>query len=145
MESRGLIDAIMRQTTLLIAQLATSTGIRAPLANLADQVFLELSREIEQQGVTRKVAADMLLFALCTDTDGVRLHLFDQQGVRVTEPTLIDASDDVVFPSGCSLAWSGSELLAVWSRSASASGLPTPGFDTAVGTVHAKVIPLLAP
>lgn len=31
-----LIDAIVRQTTLLIAQLATSAGIRAPLANLAD-------------------------------------------------------------------------------------------------------------
>lgn len=45
MESRVLIDAIMRQTTLLIAQLATSTGIRAPLANLADQVFLELSAQ----------------------------------------------------------------------------------------------------
>lgn len=64
MESRTLIDAIVRQTTLLIAQLATSTGIRAPLANLADQVFLELAKEIEQQGVTRKVAADMFGMAL---------------------------------------------------------------------------------
>lgn len=64
MESRLLIDSIVRQTTLLIAQLATSAGIRAPLAHLADQVFLELSREIEQQGVTRKVAADMFGLAL---------------------------------------------------------------------------------
>jgi hypothetical protein len=63
-ESRILIDSIVRQTTLLIAQLATSAGIRAPLAHLADQVFLELSREIEQQGVTRKVAADMFGLAL---------------------------------------------------------------------------------
>ena len=64
METRILIDAIVRQTTLLIAQLATSTGIRAPLAHIADQVFLDLAREIEQQGVSRKIAADMFGLAL---------------------------------------------------------------------------------
>lgn len=64
MESRHLIDAIVQQTTLLIAQLSTAAGIRAPLARLADQVFLELSRELEAQGVTRKVAADMFGLAL---------------------------------------------------------------------------------
>jgi hypothetical protein len=64
METRFLIDAVMRHTTLLIAQLATSSGIRAPLSHLADQVFLELAREIEQQGVSRKVAADMFGLAL---------------------------------------------------------------------------------
>ncbi|HEX6241994.1 MAG TPA: hypothetical protein VFZ61_13890 [Polyangiales bacterium] len=64
METRLLIDAVVRQTTLLIAQLATSTGIRAPLSHLADQVFLELAQEIEQQGVSRKVAADMFGLAL---------------------------------------------------------------------------------
>lgn len=64
MDSRLLIDAVVRQTTLLIAQLATSAGIRAPLAHLADQVFLELAREIEQQGVSKKVAADMFGIAL---------------------------------------------------------------------------------
>jgi hypothetical protein len=63
-DSRLLIDAVVRQTTLLIAQLATSAGIRAPLAHLADQVFLELAREIEQQGVSKKVAADMFGIAL---------------------------------------------------------------------------------
>jgi hypothetical protein len=64
METRHLIDAIVQQTTLLIAQLSTAAGIRAPLARLADQVFLELSRELEAQGVTRKVAADMFGLAL---------------------------------------------------------------------------------
>ncbi len=54
----------MQQTTLLIAQLSTAAGIRAPLARLADQVFLELSRELEAQGVTRKIAADMFGLAL---------------------------------------------------------------------------------
>ena len=34
-----LIDAIVRQTTVLIAHLATSAGVRAPLAHVANQVF----------------------------------------------------------------------------------------------------------
>src|SRR5690606_14520174 len=47
-----------------IAQLSTSAGLRAPLAHIADQVFLELSREIEAQGVSRKVVASMFGMAL---------------------------------------------------------------------------------
>lgn len=66
MNTKLLIDAIMHQTTVLIAQLSTAAGIRAPLAHLADQVFLELSREIEAQGVSRKVAADMFGLAIRT-------------------------------------------------------------------------------
>jgi hypothetical protein len=42
-----LIDGIGRQTTVLIAQLSTSSGTRSPLAHVADQVFFELAREIE--------------------------------------------------------------------------------------------------
>jgi hypothetical protein len=64
MDTRHLIDAVVQQTTLLIAQLATHAGIRAPMAHIADQVFLELSREIEHQGVSRSVAADMFGLAL---------------------------------------------------------------------------------
>ncbi|TVR04085.1 MAG: hypothetical protein EA398_03070 [Deltaproteobacteria bacterium] len=64
MNTTALIDQIMRQTTVLIAQLATSAGLRAPLAHMADQVFVALSREIEAQGVSRKVAADMFGLAL---------------------------------------------------------------------------------
>src|SRR5690606_37271155 len=59
LNTKLLIDAIMHQTTVLIAQLSTAAGIRAPLAHVADQVFVELAREIEAQGVSRKVAADM--------------------------------------------------------------------------------------
>jgi hypothetical protein len=44
---------------VLIAQLATSGGARAPLAHVAGQVFLELVRELEAQGVSRKIGADM--------------------------------------------------------------------------------------
>ena len=54
-----LIHAIVRQTTILIAQLATSHGIRAPLAQIADQVFADLVGELDRQGVSRKVSADM--------------------------------------------------------------------------------------
>jgi hypothetical protein len=59
-----LIDDIVRQTTVLIAQLSTAAGVRAPLSQLADQVFLELSRELSAQGVRQKVAADMFGMAL---------------------------------------------------------------------------------
>ena len=54
-----LVAALVRQTTVLIAQVATAGGVRAPLAQVADQVFLDLVRELERQGVSRKVSADM--------------------------------------------------------------------------------------
>ncbi|HEX3598368.1 MAG TPA: hypothetical protein VHU80_24840, partial [Polyangiaceae bacterium] len=62
--ARHLIDSIMRQTTVLIAQLSTASGIRSPLSHVADQVFVSLSEEIESQGVSRKVVADMFGLAL---------------------------------------------------------------------------------
>ncbi len=63
-DTRVLIDSIMRQTTVLIAQLSSAAGSRAPLAHIADEVFLNLSRELEQQGLSRKVVADMFGLAL---------------------------------------------------------------------------------
>jgi hypothetical protein len=65
-QTQLLIDSIVRQTTVLIAQLATSGGVRAPLAHVAGQVFVELARELETQGVSRKVSADMFGMALRT-------------------------------------------------------------------------------
>lgn len=64
MHTSLLIDAIVRQTTVLIAHLSTAAGIRAPLAHVADEVFLRLASEIEAQGVGRKVVADMFGLAL---------------------------------------------------------------------------------
>ena len=64
MNIQFLIDSITQQTTVLIAQLATTGGMRAPLAHIANQVFLELSRELNELGVGRKVAADMFGMAL---------------------------------------------------------------------------------
>jgi hypothetical protein len=63
---RALIDGIVRQTVVLIAQLATSGGLRAPLSHIAQKVFLDLAQELERQGVTRKVSADMFGMALRT-------------------------------------------------------------------------------
>lgn len=39
MNPRYLVDQLVRQTTVLIAQLSTASGIRAPLAHVADQVL----------------------------------------------------------------------------------------------------------
>jgi len=64
MNVQVLIDSIVRQVTVLIAQLATSGGVRAPLAHVANQVFLDLANELESQGVSRKVSADMFGMAL---------------------------------------------------------------------------------
>ncbi|MDD9968368.1 MAG: hypothetical protein OXR73_19170 [Myxococcales bacterium] len=71
-----LIDAIVQQTTTLIAQLSTAAGIRAPLAHVADQVFVDLAREIERQGVGRKVVADMF---------GLALRTYQRKVQRLTE------------------------------------------------------------
>ncbi|MDX2050806.1 MAG: hypothetical protein SFV15_00350 [Polyangiaceae bacterium] len=59
MLTKLLIDSIVAQTTVLIAELSTAAGVRAPLAHVADQVFLDLARALEAQGLGRKVVADM--------------------------------------------------------------------------------------
>ena len=107
-----LIEAIVRQTTILIAQLATSGGSRAPLAQVADQVFLNLVHELERQGVSRKVSADMFGLGLRTYQRKIQRFLesstdrgrslwvavldYLQQGVSVTRAELLEhfASDD---------------------------------------------------
>ena len=76
MDTKLLIDSIVRQTTVLIAQLSTAAGIRAPLAHVADQVFLNLSQELESQGVSRKVVADMF---------GLVLRGYQKKVQRLTE------------------------------------------------------------
>jgi len=90
---RLLIDGIVRQTTILIAQLSTSEGTRAPLAHVADQVFVELAREIEAQGVRRQVAADMFGMALRSYQKKMR-RLTESESVR--EKSLWEAVLEVV-------------------------------------------------
>lgn len=78
MQTQLLIDDLVRQTTVLIAQLSTAAGLRAPLSQIADQVFLELSRELEAQGVRQKVVADMF---------GLALRSYQMKRKRLTEAT----------------------------------------------------------
>jgi hypothetical protein len=66
MDNQLLIDAIVRQTTVLIAQLATSGGGRAQLAHTANQVFVDLVSALKEQGLGNKVIADMFGMALRT-------------------------------------------------------------------------------
>src|SRR5690242_11828141 len=131
MDSRLLIDAIVRQTTVLIAQLATSAGIRAPLAHLADQVFLELAQEIEQQGVSRKVAADMFGLALRTYQRKVdRLAA----SASVAEKTLWQAVLEYVSREG---SVTRSQVLAAFERDASEDVIAVLGDLVASGLLYA--------
>jgi predicted transcriptional regulator len=61
-----LIHAIVRQTTVLIAALATASGQRAQLASVANLVFADLVRELREQGLGNKVIADMFGMVLRT-------------------------------------------------------------------------------
>jgi hypothetical protein len=80
MDAPRLIDAILRHTTTFVAQLSTAAGLRAPLAHIADQVFLELSKELEAQGVSRKVVASMF---------GMALRGYQRKVQRLTESVSI--------------------------------------------------------
>ena len=60
----------------LIAQLATAGGARTPLARIANQVFVELAEELEGQGLSRKVTADMF---------GISLRSYQRKVQRLRE------------------------------------------------------------
>jgi hypothetical protein len=66
MNAALLIHAIVRQTTVLIAALATASGQRAQLASVANLVFADLVRELREQGLGNKIIADMFGMALRT-------------------------------------------------------------------------------
>lgn len=66
MNRAWLIDAIVRQTTVLVAQLATAAGQRNPVGHVAEQIFLDLVRALEEAGVGQKIIADMFGMALRT-------------------------------------------------------------------------------
>jgi hypothetical protein len=70
--SQVLIDAIVRQTTELIARLSTAAGMRSPLGHIADEVFSGLVSELNHQGVSNKVIADMFGMALRSYRQKVR-------------------------------------------------------------------------
>lgn len=76
MNSQLVIAAIVRQAMVLIAQLSTADGVRSPLSHVADEVFVSLVRELESQGLGKKVIADMF---------GLALRSYRQKVQRLTE------------------------------------------------------------
>jgi hypothetical protein len=76
MNATLLIHAIVRQTMVLIAALATTAGRRTPLATVADEVFSALVKELGEQGVSHKVIADML---------GLGLRTYHRRAARLSE------------------------------------------------------------
>jgi len=87
-----LIDAIVRQTTVLIAHLSTAAGIRAPLAHVADEVFLRLASEIEAQGVGQDALHAAVNAALPPAGDHKQYHLPFTAGMKkIRELTVREA------------------------------------------------------
>ncbi len=72
MNANLLVDMVVRQTIVFIAQLAAAPGQRASLAHVADRVFAELVTELRAQGVGAKVIASMFGMALSTWQQRVR-------------------------------------------------------------------------
>jgi len=85
-----LVHGIVQQTMVLIAHVATVGGIRAPLARVANQVFLDLTGELSAQGLAKHVIADMFGMALRTYHRKVRAVAESQtdQGRSVWEAVL---------------------------------------------------------
>jgi hypothetical protein len=96
MDLKLLIDGIVRQTTVLVAQISTSSGVRSPLSHVVDQVFFELASEIEAQGVKRRVAADMF---------GLALRAYQKKMRRLTESR--SARDRTLWEAVLSLVGEG--------------------------------------
>ncbi len=72
MDVNLLMNAVVRQTTVLLAQLATAGGERRQLVHTANQVFLGLVDELKRQGLGTRVIADMFGMALRTYHDRVQ-------------------------------------------------------------------------
>lgn len=66
MQPTLLLRAVVQQPMVLVAQLATAGGVRAPLGPVATQVFAALTEELSRQGVTKSVIADTFGRALST-------------------------------------------------------------------------------
>src|SRR6186713_1356261 len=66
MNAQLLLQSVIQQTTVFLAQLATAGGTRTPLTQVANQIFTDLSTELHNQGLTKNVIADMFGMTLRT-------------------------------------------------------------------------------
>ncbi|MFO0749112.1 MAG: hypothetical protein U1F43_26135 [Myxococcota bacterium] len=64
MDVRLLIDALVRETAGLIADLATVGGSRTLVADVPDRMFHALAAALEARGLSKKLVADMCGLAL---------------------------------------------------------------------------------
>jgi len=76
MDAARLIDSLVRQTTVLIAEVATASESRPRLARVADEVFRNLVAEFRNQGVSNKGIADMF---------GLTLRTYHKKMARLVE------------------------------------------------------------
>jgi hypothetical protein len=92
------IEALVRRTMVDVARLATSDGARVSLARISEQVFLELTSELERQGVTKNVVADMFGMSLRTfhrRVQQVRREHAERRTVREAVLEFIAAAEPV--------------------------------------------------
>jgi hypothetical protein len=92
------IEALVRHTMIDVARLATSDGARVSLARISEQVFLELTSELERQGVTKNVVADMFGMSLRTfhrRVQQVRREHAERRTVREAVLEFVTASEPV--------------------------------------------------
>lgn len=110
-----LVDAIVRQSMVFIARLVTAEGSRSPLRRLADEVFVDVVRELDRQGLGERVSAELF---------GMALREFRRKVARLTESvtrrgvTLCGALHGHLVERGAS---SRAELLAVFAADGAAA------------------------
>jgi len=76
MNAQILVHAVVQQTMVLLAQLATAGRLRTPLQQVSQRVFLDLSAELQSQGLTKSLIADM--FGMTLRTYHRRVHELSQ-------------------------------------------------------------------
>ena len=89
MNSKLLVDAIVRQTTVLIAQLCTAAGVRAPLAHLAQDGVISL--RFEASAVIVETARPDAFYTMLTEVAA------SGEAGRIDEVTSPDDNLQAVF------------------------------------------------
>ena len=99
----ALLVHTIHQTTVFIAQLTISRGVRAPLAQVAKQVFLDWFVGLEQQGVSRKASVDDASFGtLCkvTPRNGEQRSMASKMIVKTFAKCTLPGMAGLIRPPG---------------------------------------------
>ena len=111
MNTKLLVDTIVRQTMVLIAQLATSQGVRTPLAHVAGQVFMPIVDDAEGHGLPGPLPDPHAgLWSIAADGSGAPVehvhvprtvllaNLFADQGDLYFMLACFEVSGDTTYP-----------------------------------------------